>query len=58
MQVVVCVHNGQVYKKQDVVGLGDPYVELKVGDVQRNTSVQKNTLDPVWEQGIVFREFF
>jgi Ca2+-dependent lipid-binding protein len=54
MQVVVCVHNGQVYKKQDVVGLGDPYVELKVGDVQRNTSVQKNTLDPVWEQGIVF----
>ena len=52
MQVVVYVHNGQVNKKQDVDGLGDPYVELKVGDVQRNTSVQKNTLDPVWEQGI------
>jgi Ca2+-dependent lipid-binding protein len=52
MQCVVYVRNGQVYKKQDLVGLGDPYVELKVGDVQRNTSVQKNTLEPVWEQGM------
>jgi Ca2+-dependent lipid-binding protein len=51
MKVVVFVRKGQVNKKQDLIGFGDPYVEVKVGDVEKKTSVQKNTLEPVWEEG-------
>lgn len=46
--VSVGVLRGKVYHKQDLFGLGDPYVVVKIGKKEQRTHVIKNTLDPKW----------
>jgi Ca2+-dependent lipid-binding protein len=52
MKVVLVMHKGKVNRKQDLIGNGDPYIKVKIGDVEKETHVENNTLEPVWEEGI------
>jgi Ca2+-dependent lipid-binding protein len=46
------VQKGKVNKKQDIVGAGDPYAVLRLNGVEKKTATKKNTLQPVWDEGI------
>jgi Ca2+-dependent lipid-binding protein len=57
MKAVLQIHNGEVYKKQDLIGKGDPYVIVKIGDNEKKTQVQTNTQQPVWEERMSYLQF-
>jgi Ca2+-dependent lipid-binding protein len=41
-----------VYQKQDLVGKGDPFVVVKIGEKEKRTVTVKNTQNPVWQEGL------
>lgn len=48
---LVCAVN---LPRADILGLSDPYVKVQLNGVVFKTVVKKNTLDPVWEECVVF----
>ena len=48
---LVCAVN---LPKADILGKSDPYVKVQLNGVMFKTVVRKNTLDPVWEECVVF----
>lgn len=52
---VLCV--AMCYATQHAGGAANPYVSVEVGDEKQRTSVESNTVDPVWDEEImVFSE--
>lgn len=40
--------------RADILGLSDPYIKLHLNGIVYKTNVKKNTLDPVWEEIVIF----
>jgi Ca2+-dependent lipid-binding protein len=53
-ELEVRVEKGKVHKKQDIAGAGDPYVVLRLNGAEKKTTTQKDTLQPVWDEGCVW----
>ncbi len=49
-QLRIKVFKGEKLKKMDTFGQTDPFVSVEYGVLRAETSVQKITLDPVWNE--------
>ena len=52
----VTILNGQNLTPQDTSGLSDPYIILKVGEIEVKTAVKHNTLDPHFDETFLFED--
>jgi hypothetical protein len=53
VKVIVRVGKFKINKKQDLIGKGDPYIVVRLGEDSQQTDVIKNTQKPVFNKGII-----
>ena len=54
VKLTVTLHEGKNLPQSDNWGLSDPFVRMSINGQEWESSVQRNTLTPVWEQTVQF----
>jgi Ca2+-dependent lipid-binding protein len=51
--VSITIHSAFIYEKQDIIKKANPYIVIKLDEVEKGrTLVQKNTLEPSWDESL------